>query len=73
MDLSRKIKLTKHLEVTVWDYDRFKNNDFMGEVKLDLSGKYNFMGEVKLDLSGKYLFLSWKFIKFFTIFAIYAT
>jgi hypothetical protein len=28
----------KTLEVTVWDYDRFKPNDFLGKVKIDLSG-----------------------------------
>lgn len=26
------------LEFTVWDYDRFKANDFLGEVVIDLSG-----------------------------------
>jgi len=29
----------KTLEVTVWDYDRFKANDFLGEVVIDFSGK----------------------------------
>ena len=24
--------------MTVWDYDRFKANDFLGEVVIDLSG-----------------------------------
>ena len=28
----------KTLEVTVWDYDRFKANDFLGEVVIDFSG-----------------------------------
>ena len=38
MDIPRKSINTKTIEVTVWDYDRFKNNDFMGEVKLNLAG-----------------------------------
>lgn len=29
----------KTLEVTVWDYDRFKANDFLGEVVIDFSGE----------------------------------
>jgi Ca2+-dependent lipid-binding protein len=26
----------KKLEFTVWDYDRFKANDFLGQVTIDL-------------------------------------
>ncbi|XP_077329505.1 protein piccolo isoform X1 [Lithobates pipiens] len=29
--------MKKTLEVTVWDYDRFSSNDFLGEVLIDLS------------------------------------
>ena len=29
----------KVLELTVWDYDRFKANDFLGELILELSGE----------------------------------
>ena len=29
----------KMLEFTVWDYDRFKANDFLGQVTIDLKGK----------------------------------
>ena len=28
----------KMLEFTVWDYDRFKANDFIGQVTIDLKG-----------------------------------
>jgi len=28
----------KKLEITVWDYDRFKANDFLGQVTIDLKG-----------------------------------
>jgi hypothetical protein len=26
------------LEFTVWDYDRFKANDFLGQITIDLKG-----------------------------------
>ena len=39
MCIPKAVLRTKTLEVTVWDYDRFKPNDFLGEVLLDLSGK----------------------------------
>ncbi len=29
----------KKLEMTVWDYDRFKANDFLGQVTIDLKSK----------------------------------
>lgn len=28
----------KMLEFTLWDYDRFKSNDFIGQVTIDLKG-----------------------------------
>lgn len=30
----------KKLEFTVWDYDRFKSNDFLGQVTIDLKSKF---------------------------------
>ena len=30
----------KTLEFTVWDWDRFKSNDFLGMVKVELNGIY---------------------------------
>ncbi|XP_060080549.1 uncharacterized protein LOC132559931 [Ylistrum balloti] len=36
-DLHREELQYKTLEITVWDYDRFKANDFLGEVIIDLS------------------------------------
>jgi protein piccolo len=32
----------KTLEFTAWDYDRFKSNDFLGKVSIDLNGKVCF-------------------------------
>jgi Ca2+-dependent lipid-binding protein len=32
----------KKLEITVWDFDRFKANDFLGQVTIDLKGKFLF-------------------------------
>ena len=29
--------MTRVLEVTLWDYDEFSTNDFLGEVLIDLS------------------------------------
>lgn len=30
----------KTLEFTLWDWDRFKSNDFLGMVKIELNGKF---------------------------------
>ena len=38
MNIPRTQLVAKTLEVTVWDYDRFKPNDFLGEVLIELSG-----------------------------------
>nr|XP_048289548.1 protein piccolo isoform X3 [Myodes glareolus] len=35
--ISMEQLMKKTLEVTVWDYDRFSSNDFLGEVLIDLS------------------------------------
>ena len=50
-DVHKEELRNKTLEVTVWDYDRFKANDFLGEVVLDLSGKgiYFFTGDKMLN------------------------
>ncbi|XP_041036526.1 protein piccolo-like [Carcharodon carcharias] len=37
----------KTLEVTVWDYDRFSSNDFLGEVLIDLSNNSHFDNTLK--------------------------
>ncbi|KAK2184890.1 hypothetical protein NP493_249g05001 [Ridgeia piscesae] len=37
MNIPRAQLVSKTLEVTVWDYDRFKPNDFLGEVLIELS------------------------------------
>ena len=38
-DIARGELQNKVLEITVWDYDRFKANDFLGELVLELSGR----------------------------------
>jgi len=40
MNLTRKQLVSQTLELTVWDYDRFKTHDFLGEVSLNMSGKH---------------------------------
>lgn len=37
--ISRSELPNKSLELTVWDFDRFKTDNFLGEVILSLSGK----------------------------------
>lgn len=41
-NLHRDELKTKTLEFTVWDYDRFKSNDFLGLLTIDLNSKLNF-------------------------------
>jgi len=38
MNLTRQQLAGQTLELTVWDYDRFKTHDFLGEVSLNMSG-----------------------------------
>jgi len=38
MNLTRQQLASQTLELTVWDYDRFKAHDFLGETSLNLSG-----------------------------------
>lgn len=37
-DLNRSHLFSSYLEFTVWDYDRFESNEFLGQVVLSLSG-----------------------------------
>ena len=39
INLTRQQLVNQTLELTVWDYDRFKTHDFLGEVILNMSGK----------------------------------
>jgi len=39
VNLTRQKLVTQTLELTVWDYDRYKTHDFLGEVSLNMSGK----------------------------------
>ena len=39
MNLTRQQLVSQTLELTVWDYDRFKTHEFLGEVSLNMSGK----------------------------------
>lgn len=41
-NVARGELLNKVLEITLWDYDRFKTNDFLGELILELSGQCSF-------------------------------
>jgi len=38
INLTRQQLASQTLELTVWDYDRFKTHDFLGEVSLNMSG-----------------------------------
>ena len=38
MNLTRQQLASQTLELTVWDYDRFKTHDFLGELSLNMSG-----------------------------------
>lgn len=40
-DVARLELQNKVLEITVWDYDRFKANDFLGELIIELRGEYD--------------------------------
>lgn len=39
-DVARLELQNKVLEITVWDYDRFKANDFLGELIIELRGEF---------------------------------
>ena len=38
INLTRQQIVNQTLELTVWDYDRYKTHDFLGEVILNMSG-----------------------------------
>ena len=38
LNLPRDELIRQKLKLTLWDYDRFKSDDFMGELALHLSG-----------------------------------
>jgi Ca2+-dependent lipid-binding protein len=38
-NIHREEVKNKSLELTIWDWDRFKSNDFLGMVVIDLNGK----------------------------------
>ncbi len=39
LNLPRDELLRQTLRLTLWDYDRFKSDDFMGELVLHLAGR----------------------------------
>ena len=39
INFTRQHLVSQTLELTVWDYDRFKTHEFLGEVNLNMSGK----------------------------------
>lgn len=39
MGIPRDELRNRKLEITVWDFDRFKPNDFLGQIVFDLAGR----------------------------------
>lgn len=51
-DVARLELQNKVLEITVWDYDRFKTNDFLGELIIELRGLFLYCKyEAQLNVS----------------------
>ena len=40
MGIERDELRNRKLEITVWDFDRFKPNDFLGQIVFDLAGRW---------------------------------
>ena len=51
MNIPRRDLPKQTLEITVWDHDEFKSNDFMGELIIHLKGNKNLLNVSATDQS----------------------